>query len=56
MISSREKILKTIKNNQPEFIKLEHVKNFVPPFNDVVEKFKEVFTGIGGCLYEVSSK
>ena len=55
MISSREKILKAIKYNQPEFIKLELVKNFVPPFDDVVEKFKEVFTGIGGNLYEVSS-
>lgn len=55
MTSSREKILKTIKYNQPEFIKLTLEKNFVPPFDDIVEKFKEVFRGIGGYLYEVSS-
>lgn len=55
MIISREKILNTIKFNQPEFIKPTLVKNFVSPFDDVVEKFKEVFKAIGGQLYEVSS-
>jgi L-lactate dehydrogenase complex protein LldG len=53
-MSSREKILSSIKNNQPEFSALPVVQNFVQPFIDVVEKYKTVLQSIGGNVYEVN--
>lgn len=52
--SSREKILTTIKNNQPAFTPLPVIENFVQPFTDVVEKYKTVLQSIGGTVNEVS--
>ena len=51
--SSREKILTTIKNNQPAFTPLPGIENFVQPFTDVVKKYKSVLQSIGGTVHEV---
>ncbi len=52
---SREKILATIKNNQPALLQLPEVENFVQPFTDVVEKYKTVLKSIGGNVHEVKN-
>jgi L-lactate dehydrogenase complex protein LldG len=54
-MTSREKILSAIKNNQPEFASLPVVQNFIQLFTNVVEKYKAVLQSIGGNVYEVNS-
>src|SRR5919197_1477148 len=54
-MSSREKILSTVKNNQPEFSALPVVQNFEQPFTNAVEKYKTVLQSIGGNVYEVNN-
>ena len=54
-MSSRDKILSGIKANQPSFIALPEVVNFVQPFTDVVEKYKTVLQVIGGTVHEVQN-
>lgn len=54
-MSSREKILSAIKNNQPEFISFPVVQNYEQPYIDVVEKYKIILQSIGGNVYEVNN-
>ncbi len=53
-MSSREKILASVKANKPDFINLP----LIPAFegDGSIEKFKTVLTGIGGHAVEVNSK
>ena len=53
-MNSREKILDAIRSNQPAYVDLPVVENFVQPFTDVVEKFKVVLASIGGNAYELT--
>ena len=53
-MNSREKILDVIRSNQPAYVDLPVVENFVQPFTDVVEKFKVVLASIGGNAYELT--
>ncbi len=55
-MSSREKILSTIKNNQPEFAEVPEIKKFAPFFNDACEKFVEVFKSVGGKPFVVKTQ
>ena len=54
-MSSREKILSAVKNNQPDFSALPTLENFVQAFSNVVEKYKTVLQSIGGNVYEVNN-
>ena len=54
-MSSRDKILTAVKNNQPEYATLPAVENFAQPFTDVVEKYKTVLQSIGGSIYEANN-
>ena len=45
-MSSREKILSAVKNNQPEFSPLPVLENFVQPFTNIAEKYKTVKAAI----------
>jgi len=54
-MSSREKILSAVKNNQPDFCALPTLENFVQAITNVVEKYKTVLQSIGGNVYEVNS-
>ncbi len=54
-MSSRERILTAVKNNQPSFTQLPVVENYVQPFTDVVEKYKIVLQSIGGTVHEVKN-
>ena len=52
---SRDKILSTVKNNQPEFSPLPMIENFKQPFTDPVEKYKTVLQTIGGNVFGASN-
>lgn len=52
-MSSREKILSAIKNNQPVFTPLPEVEYFEQSYTDVVEKYKAILQSIGGDVHEV---
>jgi L-lactate dehydrogenase complex protein LldG len=52
-MSSREKILSAIKNNQPAFTPLPEVEYFEQSYTDIVEKYKTVLQSIGGAVHEV---
>lgn len=52
-MSSREKILSAIKNNQPAFTSLPEVEYFEQSYTDVVEKYKTILQSIGGEVHEV---
>ena len=49
--SSRETMLQAIRKNQPEIVELPFIPNFAPYFDDTIEKFISVLTGIGGQVY-----
>ncbi len=53
--SSRDAMLQAIKQNQPEWIDLPEVPVFAPYFDDVLQKYMTVLTGIGGQPYLVNS-
>lgn len=53
-MSSREKILSAIKNNQPAFTPLPEVEYFEQSYTDVVEKYKTILQSIGGEVHEVT--
>lgn len=52
---SRDKILSTVKNNQPEYAQLPTIENYKQPFTDAVEKYKTVLQAIGGNIFEVNN-
>ncbi len=54
-MSSREKILSAIKNNQPALTPMPHIEYFTQPFTNVVEKYKMVLQSIGGTVQEVNN-
>ena len=53
--SSRNVMLKAIQQNQPSFISLPPVPVFTIFFDDVLQKYIDVLTGIGGHAYVVNS-
>jgi len=55
MASSRDQILKAVKQNQPPASGLPVIKNYEQPFTDVVQKFTDVIYAIGGEVHRVSS-
>ena len=54
-MSSREKILAAVKQNQPEPEPLPVVQNFEQPYTGLQEKFTSVLQSIGGKVYEATS-
>lgn len=50
---SRNKILATVKNNQPQLMELPVIKNFPQNFSSITGRFSEVLKGIGGNVFEV---
>jgi len=55
MASSRDQILKAVKQNQPPARPLPVLQNYKQPFTDVVQKFTDVLHAIGGEVHQVSS-
>jgi len=55
MASSRDIILKAVKQNQPPATGLPVIQNYAQPFTDVVQKFTDVIYTIGGEVHRVSS-
>ena len=53
--SSREKILATVKQNQPAAAKLPALRNYDQHYEDVVEKYIEVLRFIGGEAHLVNN-
>ncbi len=54
-MSSRENILAAVKKNQPPLSVLPDISVFKVHEDDVVKKYSEVFTGIGGLLVSAMS-
>ncbi len=54
-MNSREKILAAVKNNQPAQSKLPEVRSFLKPGTEVLEKYINVLTAIGGVANVVNS-
>lgn len=54
-MSSREKILSAVKQNQPAFVSLPVVQNFEQSYDDLQEKFTAVLQSIGGKVNEVTN-
>lgn len=52
-MSSRDKILATVEQNQPETVGLPPIINYNQHYDDVVEKYIEVLRFIGGDAYFV---
>jgi L-lactate dehydrogenase complex protein LldG len=55
MPSSRDAILQAIKQNQPERVALPQVPTFTPYFDDPLQKYITVLSGIGGQVYQVKN-
>ncbi|HEY5824474.1 MAG TPA: LUD domain-containing protein [Cyclobacteriaceae bacterium] len=53
-MSSRDRILSAVKNNQPEKVELPSIQNFEQPEKDNVLKFTNTLVFIGGLAVEVS--
>ncbi len=54
-MSSREKILEAVLKNQPPAAPLPDISMFKGEKNDTVQKFMDVFTGIGGSIFMVDN-
>src|SRR5690348_6760184 len=54
-MSSREKILQAVRNNQPAAVPLPDVSAFKGMANDPVREYMDTFTGIGGKAVLVDS-
>lgn len=54
-MSSREKILSAIKNNEPAATPMPQIEYFAQPFTNVVDKYKTVLQSIGGTVQEVNT-
>lgn len=54
-MSTREKILAAVKQNQPPLSALPDISVFKVHEEDVVEKYSELFAGIGGLLVSAGS-
>jgi len=53
--SSRDAMLKAIKQNQPAFIEAPSIPAFVPYFDNVLQKYIDILKGIGGRVYLVDN-
>jgi|SRR6478736_6004707 len=51
-MSSRDRILNAVKNNQPAKVELPSIQNFEQTEKDNVKKFTEMLTFIGGTIVE----
>ena len=54
-MNSREKILAAVKNNQPAQSILPELQSFLQPDTEVLEKYINVLTAIGGLAHVVNS-
>ena len=54
-MTSREKILAAVKNNQPDFVTLPAAPNFDQGYFDLKEKFTTVLQSIGGKVHEANT-
>jgi len=54
-MSSREKILATVLQNQPQLTLLPDISIFKVQNQDIVQKFIDTFIGIGGKIFSVES-
>jgi L-lactate dehydrogenase complex protein LldG len=54
-MSSRESILAAVLKNQPPLSALPDISGFKVPEEDVVEKYKNIFSGIGGQVYSAGN-
>ena len=54
-MSSRDSILAAVLKNQPPLTNLPDISGFKVPEEDVVEKYKNTFSGIGGLVYSAKN-
>jgi len=54
-VSSREEILQAVLHNQPESSPLPDMGIFKVEFEDIVQKYMDIFKSIGGEVYTVNS-
>ena len=54
-MSSREKILETVLQNQPQLTPLPDISIFKVHNHDIVQKYIDTFIGIGGKIFSVES-
>ena len=54
-MSSRDSILAAVFKNQPPLSALPDISGFKVPEEDVVEKYKNTFSGIGGLVYSAKN-
>jgi len=54
-MSSRDSILAAVLKNQPPLTALPDISGFKVPEEDVVEKYKNTFSGIGGQVYSAGN-
>ena len=54
-MSSRDSILAAVLKNQPPLTDLPDISGFKVPEEDVVEKYKNTFSGIGGLVYSAKN-
>mgnify|MGYP000228608749 FL=1 len=54
-MSSRESILAAVLKNQPPLTALPDISGFKVPEEDVVEKYKNTFSGIGGMVFSAGN-
>jgi len=54
-MSSRDSILAAVFKNQPPLTALPDISGFKVPEEDVVEKYKNTFSGIGGQVYSAGN-
>ncbi|SDN02060.1 L-lactate dehydrogenase complex protein LldG [Daejeonella rubra] len=54
-MSSRDSILAAVLKNQPPLTSLPDISGFKVPEEDLVEKYKDTFSGIGGIVYSAAN-
>lgn len=54
-MSSRDSILAAVLKNQPPLTDLPDISGFKVPEEDLVEKYKNTFSGIGGLVYSAKN-
>jgi len=54
-MSSRDSILAAVLKNQPPLTSLPDISGFKVPEEDLVEKYRDTFSGIGGVVYSAAN-
>lgn len=54
-MSSRDSILAAVLKNQPPLTSLPDISGFKVPEEDLVEKYRDTFSGIGGMVYSAAN-